>query len=187
MNVALAQHYARFTTRRLDDAAIVCASMASAVCESGAPGWELYLAHVAGHIDALPQIAAWAIAATTAWAREAAPGPTGQRRKARVGSFNLAWGASAIQAGVALSLWGVANSQQPAQLVSLPTWRKVRDHARDLTAAALEEYTHALQWAWGIERDRLLDERWRAACELRISRKDPRAIGGSTLAEGGTR
>lgn len=187
MNLALAQHYAAFSTRRLDDTAIVCASMACTVCKSNAPGWELYLAHVAGHTGGLPKIAAWAISATSAWATEPVPGPTGQRRKPRVQSFDLSWGASAIQAGLALALWGVANSQQPAPLVSLPTWRKVRDHARDLTAAALEEYTHALEWSWGIEPDRLLDLRWQQACRLRISRKEPCAITGSTLAEGGVR
>ena len=147
--------------------------MASAVCQSGAPGWELYVAHVAGYVDALPLIAQWSISATTAWALEPVLGPTGQRRKPRVASFDLAWAGSAIKAAVALALWGVAGSEQPADLVSAPTWRKVRDFARDLTAAALEEYQHALGWAWGIERDRLLDERWREACRLRISKSAP--------------
>lgn len=187
MSLQLDQRYARFGTARLRDEEVLLASMASAVCQSGAPSAELYFAHVAGYVAGMPAIAQWAIAATTAWANERVAGPTGQRRKPRVQSFDLSWGASAIQAGLALSLWGVAGSNQPAHLVSAPTWRKVRDHARDLTAAALEEYTHALEWSWGIEPDRLLDLRWQQACRLRISRKDPCAIGGSTLAERATR
>ena len=166
----LQQHYAQFGHRALNDTSIVCAAMASAVCASGAPGWQIYIAHVAEHREGMPEIARWAIAVTTAWAQEAVAGPTGQRRKARVQSFSMTWAASAIHAGVAIALWGASHLQQPADLVSAPTWRKVRDFARDLTEAAREEFEHALCWSWGIERDRLLDQRWAAACALTISR-----------------
>ncbi|MDE3140380.1 MAG: hypothetical protein KGL09_01045 [Pseudomonadota bacterium] len=166
----LAQHYAQFGHRALNDTAIVCASMASAVCASGAPGWELYIAHVSEAADVMPPIASWAVSLVSSWATETVRGPTGQRRRQRVQAFDLAWAESAIHAGVALALFGFAHSEQRAHLVSAPTWRRVRDFTREVAAAALEEYSHALAWAWGIERDRLLDQRWAAACALTISK-----------------
>jgi hypothetical protein len=180
VNVALAQRYSRFSTHLLTDEEITCAAMATAVCASGAPGWQLYIAQVSCCSEVLPPVATWALAVTTAWARESVLGPTAQRRRQRIASFDLAWALSAIHAGVALSLWGVASFEQPAELVSAPTWRRVRDFARDLTAAALEEFEHALAWAWGIARDRQLDERWAAIWRLRISQNAPRAMKGAT-------
>lgn len=166
----LAQRYSGFGHHALPDTEVICASMASAVCASGAPGWQIYIAHVAECADVQPAIASWAVGVVTAWAREAMPGPTGQRRRQRVQAFDLAWAESAIHAGVALALFGFAHSEQRAHLVSAPTWRRVRDFTREVAAAALEEYSHALAWAWGIERDRLLDQRWAAACRLTISK-----------------
>ncbi|MHB1282577.1 MAG: hypothetical protein ACYCZI_01730 [Metallibacterium scheffleri] len=169
-SVALAQYYSQFGHHALDDTAIVCASMASAVCASGAPGWELYIAHVSECPAVLPAVEDWAVGVVSGWATEVVTGPTGQRRRQRVQAFDLAWAESAIHAGVALALWGVAHAEQPAQLISAPTWRKVREFAQDVAAAALEEFEHALCWAWGVERDRLLDQRWAAACALTISK-----------------
>lgn len=172
----LAQRYSNFGHHALSDAEVICASMASAVCASGAPGWEIYLAHVAECSAVLPAVGDWAVSVVSGWATEAVTGPTGQRRKRRVESFDLAWADSAIQAGVALALWGVTHSEQPAELVSAPTWRKVRDFARDVTEAALEEFEHAIAWAWGIERDGLLDARWAQACALTISGNGHRSM-----------
>ncbi len=160
---ALAARYARIEQARLTDYELICLSIASAVTPS-IPGYHLYVAHVAELRGAVPPIAAWATGLADRWAREIIPGPTGQRRKQRIASWSWTWGRSAVAHGLVLALWGAAQRDldPPVQMVSLPTWRKVREFSRTTTEIALEEYQRALEWAHGMRTDRALDQRFAA-------------------------
>lgn len=160
---ALAARYARIEQARLTDYELICLSIASAVTPS-IPGYHLYVAHVAELRAAVPPIAAWATSLADSWARELVLGPTGQRRKPRIASWSWSWGRSAVVHGLVLALWGAAQRDldPPVQMVSLPTWRKVREFSRTTTEIALEEYQRALEWAHGMRTDRALDQRFEA-------------------------
>ncbi|WP_288127903.1 hypothetical protein [Thiomonas sp.] len=160
---ALTARYARIEQARLTDYELICLSIASAVTPS-IPGFELYVAHVAEMRSAVPVIAAWATGLADSWARELVLGPTGQRRKPRIASWSWSWGRSAVAHGLVLALWGAGQRDldPPVQMVSLPTWRKVREFSRTTTEIALEEYQQALEWAHGLRASRLFDQRFEA-------------------------
>lgn len=160
---ALTARYARIEQARLTDYELICLSIASAVTPS-IPGFGLYVAHVAEMRSAVPVIAAWATGLADSWARELVLGPTGQRRKPRIASWSWSWGRSAVAHGLTLALWGTCQRGRdpPAEMVSLPTWRRVREFSRTTTEIALEEYQRALEWAHGMRTDRVLDQRFAA-------------------------
>lgn len=171
---ALAQRYCRFTRERLSEYDLLALAMASAVTPH-IPGCDLYLAHVAEAESVMPAIEAWARALVEAWATERVLGPGGQRHRQRIAVWSWLWAHSAIANGVGIALWGIGRREldPPPRLVSEPTWRRVRDFARDAATVALAEYIVALEWAHGLRRDPWLERRWAL---LTISHFAPRDI-----------